>query len=78
MLANGSHGHLAVSHAAEEAKTGKGANDKLPLLSILLLRGKIAGATNNGTRCASARTIPLTETDTCNVVECPPGIIILN
>ena len=31
------------------------------------------GASNNGTKCASARTIPLAETDNCNVVSCPPG-----
>ena len=36
-------------------------------------RGKIADATNNGTNCASARMIPLTEEITCNDVSCPQG-----
>ena len=35
-------------------------------------RGKIADATNNGTKCASARMVPLTEENTCNDVSCPP------
>ena len=39
-----------------------------------MIRDKIADASNNGTKCVSARTIPLTETDRCNVVDCPPGI----
>ena len=76
MLANGSPGHLVQCHVVEAAKIGKGAKNQLPLLLMILLlfRGKIAGAANNGTKCASSRTIPLTETDTCNVADCPPGI----
>ena len=40
--------------------------------NVNLVRGKIADATNNGTKCASARMIPLTEENTCNDVSCPP------
>ena len=40
---------------------------------IRLFSEKNAGATNNGTECASARMIPLTETNTCNDVACPPA-----
>ena len=40
---------------------------------VNLVRGKIADATNNGTKCASARMIPLTEENTCNDVSCPLG-----
>ena len=40
-------------------------------LLIFLFREKKAGATNNGTKCASARMIPLAETNTCNDVACP-------
>ena len=78
MSDHGDHGLLALSHVVEAAKTGKGVKNKLPwlIMIVLLLRGIIAGATNNGTRCVSARTIPLTETDTCNTVECLPGKMI--
>lgn len=41
--------------------------------NVNLVRGKIADATNNGTKCASARMIPLTEENTCNDVSCPLG-----
>ena len=40
--------------------------------NVNLVRGKLADATNNGTKCASARMIPLTEENTCNDVSCPP------
>ena len=43
--------------------------------NVNLTRGKIADAINNGTNCASARTIPLTEENTCNDVSCPPDHI---
>ena len=43
----------------------------LRLLIISLIRGKIASASNNGTKCAAARTIPLSETNACNDVPCP-------
>ena len=39
--------------------------------NVNLVRGKLADATNNGTKCASARMIPLTEENTCNDVSCP-------
>ena len=45
----------------------------LMLMTIVLFRGKIAGATNNGTKCAAARTIPLAETNTCNLLPCDQG-----
>lgn len=70
---------FSISRSVVEAgKTGKGGTNELPwlLMIVLLLRGIIAGAKNNGTRCVSARTIPLTETDTCNTVECLPGMIM--
>ena len=41
-------------------------------------RGKIADATNNGTKCASARMVPLTEENTCNDVSCPQSKNNLN
>ena len=43
------------------------------VVATLIFRGKVADATNNGTKCASARMIPITETNTCNDVSCPSG-----
>ena len=38
-----------------------------------MFREKIADAANNGTKCAAARTIPLAETNTCNILPCAVG-----
>ena len=76
MLGRGDHGPLAQPPAAEAPKKGQGATKlirKLAKPKKKMFRGKIADAANNGTECASARIIPLTETNTCNDVACPSG-----
>ena len=76
MLDLGDHGHLALSHVVEATRPGQGSNNFIQTSHIdifLFIRDKIADASNNGTKCASSRMTPLTETDSCNVVDCPSG-----
>ena len=37
-------------------------------------RAKVMDAKNKGEKCAMLRLIDLAETNTCNVIDCPPGI----
>ena len=75
MLDLGDHGHLALSHVVEAPKIGQGATNSISFskLSNSLIREEITDASNNDTKCASSRMVPLTDTDTCNVVDCPSG-----
>ena len=68
------HSHMRRGQQKQE----KVHKNQLPWLSMIisLFRVKNAGAVHNGTKCASQRTIPLTETDTCNLAVCPPGNMI--
>ena len=38
-----------------------------------LFRDKLADAANNGEKCVSTRIILLTDTNTCNDLNCPTG-----
>ena len=71
----GDHGHPALSHVVEAPKIGQGATNSISFskLSNSLIREEITDASNNDTKCASSRMVPLTDTDTCNVVDCPSG-----
>ena len=76
MSGRGDRGLLALPHVVEAPKLRQGAIIQIFgcfLLQIQLFREKIAEAANNGTQCVSSRTIPLTETSTCNDVPCPIG-----
>ena len=76
MSGRGDRGLLALPHVVEAPKLRQGAIIQIFgcfLLQIQLFREKIAEAANNGTQCVSSRTIPLTETTTCNDVPCPIG-----
>ena len=61
---------------AEATRPGQGSNNFIETSHIdilLLIRDKIADALNNGTKCSSSRMIPLSDTDACNVLDCPFG-----
>ena len=76
MLDLGDHGHLALSHVVEATRPEQGSNNFIETSHIdilLLIRDKIADASNNGTKCSSSRMIPLSDTDACNVLDCPFG-----
>ena len=69
----GGLGHLVLPLVVEATRLGKGAMVELGNRK-LLVRDKIADASNNGKMCASARSkILLTETNTCNDVKCLPA-----
>ena len=69
----GGLGHLVLPLVVEATRLGKGAMVELGNRK-LLVRDKIADASNNGKMCASARSkILLTETNTCNDVKCIPA-----
>ena len=44
------------------------------LVIIVFCRAKIADAKNNGEQCSTSRILELEETDTCNVIDCPPSM----
>ena len=77
----GAHGPPVLLHVEVAAKLGQGIMNVISdrgkpilwLLITILPRGKIASAANNGEKCASARTIPLAETNTCNILPCDQG-----
>ena len=75
MSGRGDRGLLALPHAVEAPKLRQGAFQICLCSEIQLFRDEIAEAANNGKKCVSSRTIPLTETTTCNDVSCPPGKI---
>ena len=74
---SGGCGPRALPPAMAEQKKGQGMysqyelEQKLWVYNFVLHREKIADAENNGANCVSARkTIPLTESNTCNNVGC--------
>ena len=65
--------HLWWRHQKQEkVQPNKKINPHISVDDFIgLFREKKTSATNNGTKCASARMIPLAETNTCNDVACP-------